>query len=382
LHLDRLPLWSALLELLTFIDPTVPGKAALDASPGEIANRLQRLLYAYLVTHAQPLHQQRRLAAMLQWLQTATPQRVPLQAINDANVLSYWRQPPEDAQDITRLRTVIDAFLSLREALGAVQRASAAGQSVPFEELGEGLVVGEAAEAWLDPEDLDLCALSNYPRFLTTRAAETLQLLAKHPEAIHRLPLSLARHAVWGELQARWIEAGKRRRLIDPREESRSYSQWIEALSECRDELQQIQSATLGVLLQQGEVTAVLAVLAESQPELAAWLRQRAAVPDRLDSAWLASWRLRHAPLNAALQRVERALKTTTRSGFKGAHDFADSAIYLNALQAIAALISRVGRLQAQRADWSADFTTDRSIVRQRLLALHAGDTDSHDPHV
>ena len=54
LHLGRLPLWTALLELLVFIDPAVLRPTDTDEAPGAVANRLQRALYGFLAEHAQP----------------------------------------------------------------------------------------------------------------------------------------------------------------------------------------------------------------------------------------------------------------------------------------------------------------------------------------
>ena len=88
LHLGRLPLWTALLELLVFIDPAVLRPTDTDEAPGAVANRLQRALYGFLAEHAQPLQQQRRLAIQLQWLGEQGGGD-PLAAIDDARILAY-----------------------------------------------------------------------------------------------------------------------------------------------------------------------------------------------------------------------------------------------------------------------------------------------------
>lgn len=379
LHLGRLPLWCALLELLVFIDPRLLRPADEAELPGAVANRLQRALYAFLAEHAQPLQQQRRLAVMLEWLGQQSPES-PASAIDDSRILAFWLSPPEAAQDVVRFRTVAEAFLTLREALRAGERAHAAGQAIAFETLENILVIAEDAEAWLDPDSLDLAALCATPRFLTARAAQALEVLARFPEAIVRLPLTLARWQTWGNLQGRCLEAVKRRQAFELRTAAvDDYAGWCAELAAWRDELSQMIEAGLGVLLQLGDATEVLGQLIEIDAQLAGSLRAREDFVDGVEPARLAALRLQLPALNQALQRVERALKATKRAGFKGAEDFVDADAYRAGTAALRALEGRIRRLLGAAPQWIGNFEADRSIVLERLQALHAGDAPCHE---
>jgi hypothetical protein len=382
LHLGRLPLWTALLELLVFIDPTVLRPDAGDELPGAIANRLQRVLYRFLAEHAQPLQQQRRLAAMLQWLAEQAPDD-PAGAIDDTHIFAFWLDPPASAQDVVRLRTVAEGFFSLRAALIAGQRAVAAGHALAFEQLDQLLLVAEDAEQWLDPEALDLGLLCAPPRFLTAKAAQALEVLAHFPDVVHRLPLTLARWQVWGGLQARWLEAVKRRQGFDPEAvECMDYAAWCAELADWRGELGQMTDAGLGVLLHYGEVTQVLGQLVEDDVALTDAVRalpELAELTNGLNTAALPALRLRSPPLNQVLQRIERSLKNTTRAGFKGTEDFADAQAYRTGVAALKTLDGRICRMLAGAPHWFGNYTADRPIVLQRLTALHAGDAPRHE---
>lgn len=373
LHLGRVPLWTALLELLVFVDPAVLRPVDADESPGGVANRLQRVLYGFLAEHAQPLQQQRRLATQLQWLGEQDTGD-PLAAINDARILAYWCDPPEGALDVVRFRTVAEGFLCLREALLAGQRAAAAGQALAFEEWDEVLVAAEDCERWLDPDALDLSALCATPRLLTARAAQALEPVARFPEAVVRLPLTLARWQVWGALQARWIEAVKRRQRFDAeRAECPDYRAWCAELVDWQAELREMGDAGLGVLLQLDEWVEVLGALVESDPALAEVLRAEPQLV-KLEASERAAARLRLPALNQALQRVERALKGTARAGFKGEQDFVDPEAYRAGCSALRSLDGRLRRLLDGANAWAGNFAADRSIVLERLTRLHAGD--------
>lgn len=379
LHLGRLPLWCALLELLVFIDPRLLRPVEEAEPPGKVANRLQRTLYAFLGEHAQPLQQQRRLAAMLEWLGQQSPES-PGDAIDDRHILDFWLNPPQGAQDVVRFRTVAEAFFCLREALHAGARAHAAGQAIAFETLEDVLLVGEDVEIWLDSDSLNLAALCAPPRFLTARAAQSLEALARFPDAVGRLPLTLARWHVWGHLQGRWLEAVKRRQAFDPHSTGfDDYADWCTELVAWRDELAHMAEAGLAVLLKLGETTEVLGQLVEVEPQLADTICGRHDLTDGIEPARLAALRLQLPALNQALQRIERALKSTTRAGFKGTEDYADAQAYQDGTLALRALDGRIRRLLVSAPQWSGNFAADRSIVLQRLTALHAGDAPRHE---
>src|SRR5690554_418810 len=134
LHLDRLPTLVCLLELLVFVEPSILNPSQLMMPPGALANRLQQCLYGFLSEHAQPVHQQRRFHVMLRWLREQVPDTEPAEAICDTRIFAFWCDPPAEASDVARFRTVAEAFLLLREALAIGGQVAVSGQEIAFEE--------------------------------------------------------------------------------------------------------------------------------------------------------------------------------------------------------------------------------------------------------
>lgn len=379
LHLDRMPLLTCLLELLVFIDPSVLRLAAPGLAPKTLASELQKRLYAFLAEHAQPLHQQRRFHGLLDWLRAEVPELQPFEAIDDARILAYWCAPPEGSGDVSRLRTVAEAFLHLREALALGAQAAASGHALPFEELEEVLVCGEDIEVLAGAESVALDGLTTHPRFLTARVAQELESMARFAEAPLRHPLTLVRVRVWGALQSRLIEARKRRQALPELLPEPDYAGWATALREIGDELDVLSRASVGVLLAQGASAEALSALLDLEPDLSSALRVLADdLPDPSPAAFAAA-RLREPRLNDALKRVEAALKSTARAGFKGADDYAEAAVYIDGVADLRRLQQRLKRLLTNADQWSSDFAADLPIVRKRLTTLHAGDQQAHD---
>lgn len=383
LHLDRLPTLVCLLELLVFVEPAILSPPLSLLPPGALANRLQQCLYGFLSEHAQPMHQQRRFHAMLGWLREQAPDTAPIEAICDARIFAFWCDSPPDATDVARFRTVAEAFLSLREALAIGERTAASGQEVAFEEWAEGLVCLDSVEALAGDEAIVLEPLTGFPRFLTQRAAQELELLAYYPEAIARLPLTLVRMRVLGAMQALTIDAAKRGRAWADVLPDVDYPGWMDGLGEQRQALEDMALAAAGVLLAQAAWGDGLAVLLEWIPELADELAGLASDLDEggLDAggAALAAARLRHPAINRAMQRAERALKATTRAGFKGDGDLAPCSEYRAGAGELRRLARRIDRFLAAPVDWAEIFAADLPIARDRLRFLHAGAGAAHE---
>ena len=383
LHLDRLPTLVCLLELLVFVEPGILSPPLSLLPPGALANRLQQCLYGFLSEHAQPVHQQRRFHAMLGWLREQVPNVAPAEAICDARIFAFWCDPPAEASDVVRFRTVAEAFLSLREALSIGERAAASGQEIAFEEWAEGLVCLDSVEALAGDGAIALEPLTGIPRFLTRRAAQELELLACYPEAIMRLPLTLARMRVLGAMQALVIDAAKRGHASREVSPDVDYPGWMDDLREQHQALEDMALAAAGLLLAQEDCGDGLAVLLEWMPELVDALAELASEQGKddldVDGTTLAAARLRHPVINRAIQRAERALKATTRAGFKGDGDLAPCSEYRTGAGQLHLLARRIERFLAAPVDWAEIFAADRPIASDRLRFLHAGAGAAHE---
>lgn len=382
LHLDRLPTWVCLLELLVYIEPAIVSPAVLALPPTMLANRLQQHLYSYLAEHAQPVHQQRRLHALLRWLREQAPDAAPAVAITDARIFGFWCDPPAGLADVGRFRTVAEAFLTLREALAIGERISGSGREIAYEEWAEGLICQEEVEQLAGDDVVAVAALTGQPRFLTRRAAQELELLACHPEAIRCLPLTLVRMRVLGALQALAIDAVKRGR--DPSRVSADidYAGWLELLDGLRRMLGEMAGAAAGVLLAGEEWQEGLAVLVDWTPGLAGELARCGYLPEGPEvrrNSGLSALCLQSPAINQAVKTAQAALKATSRAGFKGDGDFAPAVLYREGATELRRLARRIDRLAATGLDWPGIFAADLSIARKRLLFLHTGADAAHD---
>lgn len=383
LHLDRLPTLVCLLELLVFVEPAILTPAVATLKPGALANRLQQCLYRFLSEHAQPMHQQRRFHAILGWLREQVPDGSPTEAICDARIFAFWRDPPQGASDVTRFRTVAEAFLALREALAIGERAAASGQEIAFEEWAEGLVCLDSVNVLAGDEVIALEPLTGFPRFLTRRTAQELDLLARYPEAITRLPKTLARMRVLGAMQALAIDASKRGRVVADVKPDVDYPGWMDLLRKEREELESMALAAAGVLLAQTAWDEGLATLLDWIPELAEDMKGLAGELDDVapdaGGTELAAARLRRPAIHRAMQRAERALKTTTRAGFKTGEDPASGEDYRAGADELHRLARRIERFLAVPIDWVGIFAADLPITRDRLRSLHNGASAAHE---
>ena len=370
LHLHRLPLLMALLEVVVYIDPAI---LVLDAAsaPKAVASTLQQQLYAFLAEHTQPAQQQRKCLALLRWLEERGALREGDAGITDAAVLAFWLEQAEQG-DFRRYRSVADTFLYLDRALVAGRQVLAGARADAGQTEDTWLTLDEGLARWLDEELPAAETLCGLPRFLTRSAWLDCEVLLRHREALGRQPLTLLRMHTFGAHQARLLEAAKRRQPLPwAALQDDAYHAYVETLEELTAQMQQCRRACAQVLLDQESVAEALALLADIDPlalhGLAAHL-EPGELPD-WSGPRLNELRLQLPELARALDAARSSLKGINRAGFKG--DAAAADAYSTGAAALAEVLKVVRRFIDDPAVSDANYRADLPIFREQLQRLH-----------
>ena len=199
-------------EFQTMLRPPVTGRGVRDA-----ANGIERRLYAYLKEHLPSIQTQGKFRELLAHARSGAAEVV----VEDATVLAFWREKSVDgaAGNFRLFRSVFDAYMAFLAALDvamdreAVERARPVG---PDREAGEVDIArlhddAETTAAWTSP----LAALREPPlddvRFLKKVDLTALDRLIEHGPRARRLPWSLMRAEVFGDVQALLSQAVRQR---------------------------------------------------------------------------------------------------------------------------------------------------------------------------
>jgi len=374
LHLNRLPLWLALLELLVYVDPNLVSQVAPDTRAVEWARRLQKTFNDFLAQHLQPSRWQQRAYGALKWLAEQAPESAPEAAINDQRIVEFWqRADPDD--DYRRFRSVAEVFLYLQQALIAGARARAADNAMAIDQMHEWLAVDPVYAESLDEDSLDGSCLTNHPKFLTMRVWHSCEMPVVHQAVIDRLPMTLLRMQVFGDHQARIIEAGKRGRAFDwAALDPDGYKEWIEGLATHRATIRQAALAGIEALSRAGCVPEALTLLLDWCPDALSGAPGGGVTPDTLEAITtsdLKALRLQVPALNQSLEACRKAFQSINRAGFRGEDDFAEASEYAHGAAALRAIDGVLARFLDRVASAGPNYATDLAIFRDRFQKLH-----------
>jgi len=374
LHLNRLPLWLALLELLVYVDPTLVSEVAPDTGAVEWARRLQKTFNNFLAQHLQPSRWQQRAYGVLKWLAEQTPARMPEAAIDDQRIVQFWQHADPD-DDYRRFRSVAEVFLYLQQALIAGECSRAAEQAVAIDQMHEWLAVDPVWAESLDENSLDGNRLTKQPKFLTMRVWRSCEVLVVHRAVIDRLPMTLLRMQIFGDHQARIIEADKRGRKFDWGSLTRDgFKEWLEALVIHRATIRQAALAGIEALSRQGCVPEASALLLDWYPGVLSGGPADSVLPDALEAMTLydlKALRLQLPALNQALEDCRKAFQAVNRAGFRGEDDFSEVSEYALGTAALHAIDGVLARFvdRVERAE--PNYATDLAIFQDRFQKLH-----------
>lgn len=212
LSAGRINLLAACLEwLLNFVPNLLETlNEALDGKSfnaiQSLASALQKHVYHYLIKHLPQAKVQAKFHFMSHWL---SAHRYP--SFDDESVLSFW-QSAREREGMSRYTTVVRDIFQYQQALSSAQNASSVNDANDLAEHIESERVFDAIDVFVD-EQICLEILSEVPKLLSKQQAEKLQLIADYPRQVKDFPLSLLRYVVFGQYQAKCIQAQRNQSL-------------------------------------------------------------------------------------------------------------------------------------------------------------------------
>jgi len=358
LGLSKLPLLSALLELVVAIVPDFWQQlAALDvtraSAVSSFASHLQSEVNDYLSNHMQLQQQQRKARTILQWLHLNNLE------IDDQSVLEFWCfAQQEKLPDFKQFNTVAESFVDLLAVLEEGGTNIAVSQALS---MGMDASIGE-----IDPERLEsavlelrsdltpLAKLADVPlssiKFLTDKDRRQLSVLDTAGMGKHNLHLTLARMAVFGGAQMSISQHARKGRhdLIPDLVRCRdvpTYQDHIDSLRLLANKMYKTRLCALHVLLQlEHEESAP--ILVGELPEDA-----RAQLASRLSEVSLSAGdtvsyvlakrdelALQIPALNALLREAKAAYKSINREGFQQLPSKDMGSAYVQGIESLAAI--------------------------------------------
>jgi hypothetical protein len=328
------------------------------------AKEIQRVLYDYLLAHLPPLQQQRRERHFLSYLETTEQQIGDIDVINDAAVLSYWRDAAFDVQTdaVTYevvYRTAWKLILALEAAYQhyAVEGARPIGLDREKGEIEPADVATVAMTFYEESSPLDrvLDAVEQGVRLLSAREIAMLKGLPLDERVERRLPLSVIRNATHGFTQRR-LTAARRRGESDLEEilaedGALDYHQCLTDIDVTAQDLDALCLAALWAL-HQSERPAAIDIAMTIAPDID-W---GALVQPRHDEENVVSFsahtaasrffatepRERGDEISALLKEAKNAWSKVNRSGFKDIEDDDALDVLETAVPATLELVQRV----------------------------------------
>ena len=325
----RMPLLAALLEFLLTIDdyPDIDAifgdllsEPSRIAAVAEAARRLEARIYRTLGEHLPSAQNNRKFHRILTFLKERADGRAI--EIDDECIVVFWRRnsaaTDDDTVDFRMFRTVVGSFIAFVRALESARTRRGVDGAAPLggdREAGEfdPGVFSEADDAeaeWRSPLPLLDEPPASGIKFLNKREREELALVIDCGPLARRLPMSILRAEVFGQLQGRITQAlrlksegPELRSLIDARDPD--YGVCQAGLAKLRDHVQRVLQAAAHVLLsgpapEHGNVVAL-----SSADPAALFERLRRESPD-IDAEHFAT----------ALDGAKRSFRALARKGF------------------------------------------------------------------
>lgn len=244
-------------EFHTMLEPPITDRGIRSA-----ANGIERRLYAYLKEHLPSVQMHGKFQELLDYARSESKTLV----VEDATILAFWREKSLNGEtgNFRLFRSVFDAYMAFLSALEvatdreAVERARSIGSDRDAGEVDIALLLddAEAAALWTSP----LSTLQEPPfeniRFLNKVDLTALDRLMEHGPRVHRLPWSLLRAEVFGDVQARLSQAARRRDTGDTLSKliacagAETYREWHDRLVVLDERVNNALRAALHVALQ------------------------------------------------------------------------------------------------------------------------------------
>lgn len=262
----RMPLLAALVEFLITafgyervdeLTAPIRSQSFNEQDISDVANALQRELYAYLKDHLPPAHRQKRDRHFLSYVDDQSGNRSGADAITDNIVLAYWQDSAaEPGLDNKTYRSVHEMAVRMIVALDA---ASERIQSLRAVSIGTDREAGEydpedveAVMAAFDPNDTPLSRVleqdGDEVKFITATEADVLSVLPLRSDVERRVPISIIRNAVQGAVQLKISSALRQDSALNFDQRAYAYRDCIQRYQDIAIVLERIMMAALWVL--------------------------------------------------------------------------------------------------------------------------------------
>lgn len=364
----------------------------------DVANALQRELYAYLKKNLPPAHRQKRERHFLQFVDDQAGNRTGAEAISDDVVLSYWQAFANDkSHDNKTYRSVYEMAVRMVIALDA---ASERIQGSNAASIGTDREAGEfdpedvdAVIAAYDPDDTPLSRVVEHSadtvKFVTATEVEVLSALPMRSSVERRVPISIVRNAVQGALQLK-ISANLRRdsfvELAQLTTSDGSYQNCLRKYQELSDVLERILAAALWVLFSARHPSAISVALTLA-PDIN-WEALATAIESENESADVVSMDVhrmmkqffetvpdaRGEELQELLAECRQAFRSINRKGFTDPRDAEAVAAISDGVDDLTALIAAIRRYTEREVgslDWDHIEREDARVFQQMFDRLY-----------
>lgn len=285
---SRMPILTAFLEFIiaamgydTVDQLTAPvrGRHPSANDIAEVANALQRGLYAFLKEHLPPAHRQRRDRHFLDFVAINAGNRSGADAITDGVVLEYWRSHAADPRfDSKTYRSIYE--MAVRSII-ALDAAAERVQGIYAASIGTDRDAGEmdpadveVIVAALDPDESPLSKVleesGDTIKVLTATEIDVLKTLPMSRGVGNRIPVSVIRNAVQGAVQLRIssaLRSGVARFKSARPKEAEPYLDQLRSYADIAGVLDRILYAALWILFTERDATAVSLAL-ELAPDI------------------------------------------------------------------------------------------------------------------
>ena len=388
----RMPVLAALFEFLLTIDdyPEIDavlgdmlGEPSATAAVAEAARRLEGRLYRTLGEHLPSAQNNRKFHRILGFLKERAEGGAI--EIDDEGIVVFWRRNSADTEDegvdFRMFRTVLGAFINFVRALETARTRRGVDGAAPIggdREAGE-LDPGDFAEAaieaaeWRSPLPLLDEGPASRIKFLNKREREGLSLVIDCGPLARRLPMSVLRAEVFGQIRRRITQALRNksvarevRSLIEAADAD--YGSCEAGFAKLREHVQRVLQAATHVLLSEpapheGNVVAIGAT------DPTALFERMCRESEAIDGARLAE----------ALERAKRSFRGFARKGFEEdaagtpeiIEGFRAGVVVLQSIEReLGAYLATLGEV-AEGQGLGGRCERDRELFREQFLCIY-----------